>query len=69
MNIAREIGDLRGEGADLGNLGVTYSNQGEPRRTIEFYEQQLTIVRKIEDKKGEGNALWNMSLALDELGE
>ena len=39
LAIAREIGDRRGEGADLGNLGNAYSDLGEPRKAIEFYEQ------------------------------
>ena len=29
----------------------------------------LAIAREIGDRRGEGNALWNMSLALDQLGE
>ena len=33
-----------------------------------FYEQ-LAIVREIGDRRGEGISLWNMSLALDHLGE
>ena len=69
MAIAREIGDRRGEGQDLGNLGIAYGNLGEYRRAIEYYEQQLAIAREIGDRRGEGNALWNMSLALDKLGE
>lgn len=32
-------------------------------------EQQLTIVCEIGDRRGEGIALWNVSLALDQLGE
>ena len=67
--IDREIGDRRGEGAALGNLGLAYADLGETRKAIEFYEQQLTITREIGDRRGEGNALWNMSLALRELGE
>ena len=42
---------------------------GETRRAIEYYEQHLTIARETGDRRGEGNSLWNMSLALDELGE
>jgi tetratricopeptide (TPR) repeat protein len=41
----------------------------DTRRAIPFCEQQLAIVREIGDRRGEGNALWNMSLALDQLGE
>ena len=58
--IAREIGDRRGEGADLGNLGLAYAALGEPRRAIELYEQQLVIVCEIGDRRGEAVASWNL---------
>ncbi|HWX42052.1 MAG TPA: tetratricopeptide repeat protein, partial [Blastocatellia bacterium] len=45
-----------------------YSYLGECRRAIGYYEQQLAIVREIGDRRGESNALWNLSLALDEIG-
>ena len=69
MTIVREIGDRRGEGNALCNLGIVYANLGETRRAIQFLEQYLTIAREIGYRRGEGNALWNMSLALDQLGE
>jgi len=69
LAIAREIGDRRGEGAVLGNLGSAYKELGETSRAIQLYEERLTIAREIGDRRGEGNALWNMSLALDQLGE
>ena len=40
-----------------------------PRRAIEYPEQARVIHREIGGRRGEGNALWNMSLALDTLGE
>jgi tetratricopeptide (TPR) repeat protein len=69
LAIAREIGDRRGEGNALGNLGNAYADLGETGRAIQFFEQRLTIAREIGDRRGEGAALWNMSLALDQLGE
>ena len=41
LMIAREIGDRRGEGNALGNLGIAYADLGETRKAIEFYEQAL----------------------------
>ena len=38
-------------------------------RAIQFFEQQLEIVREIGDRRGEGADLWNMSVARDQLGE
>ena len=58
--IDREIGDRRGEGADLGNLGMAYAALGEVRRAIEQYEQALVISREIGDRRGEGADLGNL---------
>jgi tetratricopeptide (TPR) repeat protein len=68
MEIAREIGDRRGEGAALGNLGNAYAALGDARKAIEFYEQQLVIVREIGDRRGEGNALGNLGMTYKNLG-
>ena len=69
MEIAREIGDRRGEGATLGNLGTVYADLGETPRAIELYERQLAIVREIGDRRGEGAALGNLCEALAKAGE
>ena len=53
----------------LGNLGLEYSNLGNVRKAIEYYEQALKIARKIGDRCGEGNHLGNMGLAYSHLGE
>ena len=69
LDIAREIGDRRGEGADLGNLGNAYSDLGEARKAIEYYEQALAIAREIGDRRGEGDDLGNLGSAYADLGE
>ncbi len=51
LKISREIGDRRGEGADLGNLGTAYSHLGEPRKAIEFLRESLDIGKVIEDPR------------------
>jgi tetratricopeptide (TPR) repeat protein len=66
---ARKIGDRRGEGNALGNLGLDYWDLGEPRRAIEFYERVLLIVREIGDRRGAGNTLGNLGNAYAGLGE
>ena len=67
--IAREIGDRRGEGNALGNLGNAYTDLGDAKKAIEFYEKHLVIAREIGDRRGEGTALFNLSLSLDNLGQ
>ena len=69
LTLHREIGDRRGEGTDLGNLGVAYRNLGEPRRAIEFYEQALMIARETGDWLGEYNALVGQQEAWGQLGD
>jgi tetratricopeptide (TPR) repeat protein len=53
----------------LGNLGLAYSDLGEPRKAIEFYDQALQISREIGDRRGEGNHLGNLGLAYYKLGQ
>ena len=67
--LARASGNREGEGVALGSLGLAYSSLGEVRRAIEFYDQQLKIVREIGDRRGEGNALGNLGNAYSSLGE
>ncbi|MFM7600116.1 MAG: tetratricopeptide repeat protein, partial [Pseudanabaena sp.] len=56
----REIKDRNGEGAVLGNLGITYRNLGKYDKAIEFHLQSLAITQEIKDRLGEGNALGNL---------
>ena len=65
----RAIGDRRGEGNALGNLGIAYAALGETRKAIDYYEQRLVIARAIGDRRGEGNALGNLGIAYADLGE
>jgi len=69
VEAARAVGDRRGEGNHLGNLGGAYADLGEVRRAIEYYEQALVIAREIGDRRGEGNQLGNLGLAYAALGE
>ncbi|MCO5382645.1 MAG: tetratricopeptide repeat protein [Methanosarcina barkeri] len=43
LKIDQEIGYRRGEGIELGNMGIEYRILGEPRKAIEYYEQALKI--------------------------
>ena len=64
--IAREIGDRRGEGSVLGNMGSAYADLGETHKAIEYYEQRLQIAREIGDRRGEAITSWNLGLLLKE---
>ena len=64
LSIDREIGDRRGEGNALGNLGNAYADLGETGRAIQSYEQALLIDREIGDRRGEGIDLGNLGTCL-----
>ena len=67
--IQREIGDRRGEGAKLGNLGSAYLNLGQYPKAIEYYEGALLISHEIGDRRGEGSRLGNLGSAYLNLGQ
>jgi tetratricopeptide (TPR) repeat protein len=66
---SRAIGDRRGEGAALGNLGLAYFDLGETRTAIEHFKQHLAVARAIGDRRDEGYALGNLGLAYTALGK
>ncbi|MGH6903064.1 MAG: tetratricopeptide repeat protein, partial [Geminicoccaceae bacterium] len=65
----REIGDLHGEGAALGNLGNAYAALGELRQAIEHHQRALIISREIGDRRAEGQDLGNLGNAYAALGK
>ncbi|MDY3561682.1 tetratricopeptide repeat protein [Gemmata sp. JC673] len=69
VTACREIGDRRGEGAALGNLGLAWAALGDARKAIGFHEQALAIGREIRDRSGEGNVLGNLGNAWAALGD
>ncbi len=62
LEMAREIGDRRGEGNALGSLGVAYAALGECDRRSVSYEQRLEIAREIGDQRGKAMswATWGL---------
>jgi len=65
----RQLGDRRGEGNALGNLGNAYSDLGQVERSVEHYQQALAIAREIGHRRGEGNHLGNLGNAYCALGQ
>src|ERR1051325_4775415 len=69
LGAARRLQHRNGEGAVLGNLGVSYADLGETRRAIQYFEEALLINRETGDRRGEGSALGSLGLAYTQLGE
>ncbi|NJL56521.1 tetratricopeptide repeat protein [bacterium] len=67
--ISREIGDRRGEGSDLGNLGIAYERLGDIPQAIAYYEQALELARAIGDRQGEANDCWNLGTLYEQQGD
>ncbi len=62
----RSIGDRRGEGMALNNLGYLARRLGQWAQARAYYEQALAIRREVGDRRGEGVTLTNLGgLALD----
>jgi tetratricopeptide (TPR) repeat protein len=62
LEIAREIGDRRGEGNRLGNLGTAYKRLGDSARARKLWEQALRIFEDIEDPNAERVRGWLVAL-------
>jgi tetratricopeptide (TPR) repeat protein len=69
LHASRQSMDSLMEGIHLGNLGNVYSDEGDPRKAIEYYEQALKIAREIGDQRGKGANLGNIGNAYSCLGE
>jgi len=59
LAIRREVGDRRGEGRTLNNLGVAYNSLNK-KQALDYYQQALAIYREVGDRRGEGITLWNI---------
>ena len=68
LAIAREIGDRRGEGNALGNLGNAYRALGDTRRAIEFYEQHWPLRARSEIGAAKAPRLGNLGNAYTRSG-
>jgi tetratricopeptide (TPR) repeat protein len=69
ITACREIGDRRGEGNSLVNLGLVWARLGDARKAITFHEQAFVVSRELGDLRGGGTALGNLGNAWRALGD
>ena len=69
VTACRKLEDRQGEGTQLGNLGIAYSNLGQVEKAIGYYGQALAISQEIGDRRSEGVWLGNLGQAYRDLGE
>jgi tetratricopeptide (TPR) repeat protein len=68
LNISREIGNPKGEGWTLNNLGKTCDALGQKEQARKYLEQALSIRREV-DRRGEGRTLNNLGTLYANLGQ
>ena len=69
LDIAREIGDRRGEGAALGNLGNAYADLGEPARPSSTTSRRWPSPGRSATGGAKGPTWATWGLAYADLGE
>lgn len=69
LEIAREIGDRRGELQAMSVLGWIWVQLGQAERAVELYQQTLVIARDMAIPEDGGNALFGLGKAWAALGD
>src|SRR5579872_3716207 len=69
LAIRRELGDIRGSAALLGNMGLVVKDLGDSDRAIALYEEELALERKLADPRGMSHALNNLGVAALDKGD
>ncbi len=61
--------NIAGHTGALNNLGVTYVENGNYSKAIEYMEQSLLLSREIGDRKSEASILNNLGSTYEKLGD
>jgi len=67
--IAHEIGDMRGRGIWLGNLGLVYDDLRQPDKAVELHREAVEIARTLQDRRGLAARLGNVGNSYVSLGD
>ncbi len=69
LELARAVGNRRGEGDALRGLGIMAWRQSHLPEAQAHYQQSLALSQALEDRRGEAATLNNLGLVLSEMGE
>lgn len=69
LKIHREIGDRKGEGESLSNIGQLFRERGDFDAALQHFQQSLQIQQEIGDRPGEGATLNNISPVYQQRGD
>ena len=69
LNIAKELGDMAGEGRAYGNLGNAYRGLGDFQKAVKYHNQALSIAKELGDRAGEGRFYGNLGNTYQSLGD
>src|SRR5690606_16177020 len=61
LDIAKTIGDVRGRGIWLSNLGLVYDDLGQAERAVEYHSQSIVVARQLHDQRGLATRLRKLS--------
>jgi tetratricopeptide (TPR) repeat protein len=67
LSAARRLGDRRGEGVILNNLGVAYRQRRRFDEALACHHRALAIYRDVSGRHGEAEALYNLGNTYEEL--
>jgi tetratricopeptide (TPR) repeat protein len=67
--LRENLGDRRGEGHALSNIGTAYYGLGQYHTALQYDDLGLQIARAIGNSSGEADALFNSATALENLGD
>ena len=48
LELSRKLGDVKGEGNTLNNLGNVYKDWGQYTKAVEYYEKSLELKESLE---------------------
>ena len=69
LKVAKDVGDISGEGTAYCNLGCAYYSLGDFKTAIEYHDRNLKIAKDVGDISGEGTAYCNLGCAYYSLGD